>query len=325
MRLEHLGLLVSPKTGKPLELKIASQVGDRVERGFLTDNQNNEWEIVNFIPRFVSRKNYGSSFGTEWEAFPDILYMYDGYPQRFAKETKWPKNLEGELVLEAGCGAGPFTVEALKSGATVVSFDISTAVDVNYRLNGLNPNLLIVQASIEEMPFELNSMDRVFCFGVLQHTSNPRQNFHNLITKLRPGGSIATDIYLKPPFFAYLERAKYFWRKVLRNRFSNEKLTGLIHSYVKLVWPIISFIEITPFRKINRWFLFDNYKQRLPGMAAENYREFATLDIVDFLTPTYDYPEKLIGFKKWFLEEGLTEVDVHVGYNGLEGRAVKGA
>ena len=63
MRLEHLGLLVSPKTGKPLELKITSQVGDRVERGFLTDNQNNDWEIVNFIPRFVSRKNYGSSFG----------------------------------------------------------------------------------------------------------------------------------------------------------------------------------------------------------------------------------------------------------------------
>jgi SAM-dependent methyltransferase len=325
MRLKHLSLLTSPKTGMPLSLEVFSQIEDMVEHGLLKDDQGNVWKITDFIPRFVLDKNYGNSFGTEWEQFPDILYQYDGYPERFAKETKWPSNLKNELILEAGCGAGPFTAEALKRGATVVSFDISSAVDVNYGINGANTNLLIVQASIEEMPFSANSFDRVFCFGVLQHTSNPKQSLHNLISRLQPGGSIATDIYLKPPFFAYLERAKYFWRKILRKRFSNEKLNTLIPSYVKLSWPIVSFIEMTPLRKVNRWFLFDNYKQRLPGMLPEKYPEFATLDIVDFLTPTYDFPETLSGFKQWFLDESMIEVDVHIGYNGLEGRAIKKA
>jgi hypothetical protein len=97
----------------------------------------------------------------------------------------------------------------------------------------------------------------------------------------------------------------------------------MVKGYVRIFWPLVRVIEVTPFRRVNRLLLFDDYESRLPGMSPGKWREFATLDIIDFLTPAFDYPESLGSFKKWFIEEGLVEVDVHVGYNGLEGRAIK--
>jgi SAM-dependent methyltransferase len=323
MLIQHLKFLVSPITGSPLTLIAIDEVSGRVKSGQLIDDGGNEWRIVDFIPRFVLEVNYGDSFGNEWQLFPDILYQYDGYENRFREETRWPLELKSEIILEAGCGAGPFTTEVLKSSAMVISFDISSSVDINYKRNGNNPNLLIVQASIEQMPFLLKSFDRVFCFGVLQHTTNPRLSFNSLVKVLKSEGSIATDIYIKPPFRAFLENAKYFWRRVFSNRFSNEVLVRMVKGYVRIFWPLVRVIEVTPFRRVNRLLLFDDYESRLPGMSPGKWREFATLDIIDFLTPAFDYPESLESFKKWFIEEGLVEVDVHVGYNGLEGRAIK--
>ena len=82
------------------------------------------------------------------------------------------------------------------TGGTVVSFDYSGAVAANYRSNGSHENLL-VQASVYEMPFRLNYLDKAFCFGVLQHTPNPREAFISIVQQLRPGGRIAADVYAK--------------------------------------------------------------------------------------------------------------------------------
>ena len=38
------------------------------------------------------------------------------------------------------------------------------------------------------------------------------------------------------------------------------------------------------------------------------------------LSPQYDYPQSLRTMKKWFEEAKLKDIDVHYGYNGIEGR-----
>tara|TARA_B100000676_G_C17914223_1_gene751743 strand:- start:66 stop:194 length:129 start_codon:yes stop_codon:yes gene_type:complete len=40
--------------------------------------------------------------------------------------------------------------------------------------------VLIVQGDIYAMPFRQGSADRVFCFGVLQHTPEPQRSFNEL-------------------------------------------------------------------------------------------------------------------------------------------------
>lgn len=47
--------------------------------------------------------------------------------------TGWPTHLEGQVILEAGCGAGHFTQIALETAAE--SFRLSLAIEVAARDN----------------------------------------------------------------------------------------------------------------------------------------------------------------------------------------------
>jgi hypothetical protein len=58
-------------------------------------------------------------------------------------------------------------------------------------------------------------------------------------------------------------------------------------------------------------------------MDENRFQEFAVLDIFDFLSPAYDIPQTVDGFRHFFEEEGLVDIDVHPGYNGVEGRGCK--
>ena len=72
------------------------------------------------------------------------------------------------------------TEQAALTGATVASLDYSYAVEANFASNGHRGNVLIVQADMFAMPFQPDEFDKVFCFGVLQHTPDPRAAFDAL-------------------------------------------------------------------------------------------------------------------------------------------------
>jgi SAM-dependent methyltransferase len=99
--------------------------------------------------------------------------------------------------LEVGSGAGRFTQIVLDyTKANLYSIDYSDAVSANYRNNAHHGDRLhLFQASIYEMPFPDNSFDKVFCFGVLQHTPDFKKSVKSLIDKAKPGGEIAVDFY----------------------------------------------------------------------------------------------------------------------------------
>ena len=71
----------------------------------------------------------------------------------------------------------------------VISFDYSKAVEANFQSNGAHKNLLLIQASIYEMPFSDEIADKIFCFGVLQHTPNAKEAINALVKKLAGGGA----------------------------------------------------------------------------------------------------------------------------------------
>ncbi len=323
MRREHLDLLRSPETGGRLVLDARAVEGDRILEGVLRDETGTEFPITRGIPRFVPVSNYCDSFTVEWEKWPDILSSYSGYGERFEKETRWGNNLSGELILEAGCGSGAFSPHALATGATVLSLDYSSGVEAAAARSKDNPRHLVVQADIFRMPIAPKSFDRAFCFGVVQHTPDPKKALKSVVDAVKPGGSVAADIYIRPPDWALLEKAKYRWRNVVKSRDPAE-LHRKIVAYVRWVYPIARVLEKFNWgKKINRNILFDDYKSRLPGMNTAKYAEFAALDIFDFLSPAYDIPASEEEFRQWFVEFGLKDIDVHPGYNGIEGRGRK--
>lgn len=300
-------------------------VDGRVETGSLIDPDGREFAIRSFIPRFVDDQNYCDPFTVEWRLYPDILSSYTGHQERFEKETGWGQNLTGQIILEAGCGPGAFTRYALATGATVVSFDYSGSVDTGYAANGRNAKLLIIQADIFAMPLPDAFFDKVFCFGVLQHTPDPKSAFLKLVKKLKPGGEIVTDIYPSPPKrhpYTGILQSKYLVRRITAGR-DPERLHRWISGYVDLIWPLASLLMRSKRGlQISRRLLIDD-PRLLPGMAPSRYKEFAKLNLFDMLAPVYDIPATVEEFASWHHEARLENVSVGPGYNGVEGHGRK--
>ncbi len=331
MRPDHLHLLVCPQTKRPLEL-VDDSIGDggRVKAGTLREPvSGTAYPIVNYIPRFVSAENYAENFGFQWNHYSRTQYdEQSGSPvsqERFEKETKWPRNLPGETVLEVGCGSGRFTTHALQTGATVASFDFSNAVEANYASNGHCENLLLVQASVYDMPFRSDSFDKAFCLGVLQHTPDPSASFARIVDCLKPGGQIASDCYAKDVIH-WLLHPKYWVRPFIKNR-DNRKLLDSVKKYINILWPLARVVNRIPVlgRPINSRLLVPFYAEQFPTADDQTLKELSCLETFDMLSPVYDLPQSLKTFRRWHESCGLTDVDVHYGYNGLEGRATKPA
>lgn len=284
------------------------------------------YPILNGVPRFVELKNYADNFGFEWNRHARTQYdSYSGVnvsETRFFGETKWGRDLTGRVLLEVGCGSGRFTVHAAATGAMVVSFDYSAAVEANYASNGGTPNVLIVQADVYRLPFPKGFFDGVFCFGVLQHTPDVRKTFFLLSGYLKSGGRLVADVYRKFGGVKRVLKTKY-WVRSITKRLRPAVLYRLTRSYVNFMWPLSRYIHKLPYGKLLNWALFiADYRGVFP-LTEELLKEWAILDTFDMLSPRYDKPQTLAVFTRWFHEAGLRHIDVHYGYNGIEGRAEK--
>jgi SAM-dependent methyltransferase len=329
MKKTHLKYLVCPSCQGDLILQpTEAQTGDEIETGSLSCQVcKTEYAIINHVPRFVPLKNYADGFGLEW--LKHSRTQYDGTAginiseQRFFAETNWPRNLNGETILEIGSGSGRFTEQAAKTGATVVSFDYSHAVEANYASNGNKDNVLIIQASIYQMPFQKNFFDKIFCFGVLQHTPNPEQSTKLLPLYLKNSGLLAFDIYAKGRGIKVLWSTKYLARLVTA-RIAPDNLYEFCRHYINFIWPLSKLISKIPKlgRHLNWMLLVADYRGIL-NLPEKKLKEWAILDTFDMLSPKYDFPQNLPTIKKWLSEMPLKNIECSYGYNGIEARAQK--
>lgn len=330
MKEKFLYLLRCPATGRKLELKKEFEENGNIKEGILIEPvSGNKYPITNFIPRFAGSgcNDYSENFALEWTKHGTIQYdSVSGYPiseDRFHNETGWDKSLVGQLILEAGCGAGRFTEHALNTGATVISFDLSTGVDLSYKLNGARDNLLLLQADIYNLPFDKNLFDKIFCFGILQYTPNPRKALFSVITHLKSGGSIVADIYAKTFVHRFLSPKTFV--RLFTSRMNPEKLYPLTKKYIDIVWPLAKLIRKIPKigPSLNWGFLVADYSRILPGAQDRMLKEWAYLDTFNILSARFEFMETIKTFSQWYKEAGMIDINVHYGYNGIEGKARK--
>ncbi|OGV42657.1 MAG: hypothetical protein A2X46_05160 [Lentisphaerae bacterium GWF2_57_35] len=334
MKKAHIQYLVCPDCIAPLALVEAEySTSERVISGVLRCKIcNQDYPVVNSIPRFGPESNYAENFGFEW--LKHARTQYDEYSGRrdsslrFESETPWPSDLKGEMILEVGSGSGRFTAKAAQTGAMVISMDYSRAVEANYASNGHCDNVLIIQANLYKMPFPKASFDRLFCLGVLQHTPSVHEAFISLSPYLKPGKHIAIDCYCKRPgVLPWLLRAisaKYFVRHFIR-LMNPEKLYCWCERHTRRLWPLAQCINKIPMigPTINRRLLVVYYGDDYRDLSEEMLKEWGVLDLFDQLSPMYDSPQYLATIRKWFDEVGLEKTDVQYGYNGINGRGVK--
>jgi len=326
VRKEHLHYLACPCCGGEVTIAGVYSVNEgSIESGLLQcAHCQARFPIVRHIPRFVPLKNYAAGFGLQWNKHART--QYDSYSHtiisqtRFFEETHWPRQLPGSTILEVGSGSGRFTEQAAATGAMVVSLDYSNAVDANYASNGRKDNVFIVQGDIYALPFKADFFDRLFCIGVLQHTPDVKGAFSALPRYLKPGGSLVIDVYRRN--WMYLLTTHY-WLRPITKRLPPETLYRWVERYTNLMWPAARLIARLPKGNLINWALSIAYYGGQYPLSEEMLKEWAILDTFDDLAAYYRNPQNLETVKKWFTDAGLENIEVHYGYNGIEGRATK--
>lgn len=260
---------------------------------------------------------YAESFGDQWNRWRRVqLDSVTGKPlsrARLFEGTGWPEDLGGQQVLELGCGAGRFTEVLLDAGAEVWAVDASSAVDATRANLGEHERLHLAQADLFDLPFDEGAFDRVLCFGVLQHTPDPRRAF---LTASRFGGWLAADVYRKPP---YVDRwsAKTLWRP-LTTRLPRDLLRRVVEWYVPRWLPVDTRLARVP--KLGRFLTAVvpcwNYAGLYP-LDDDELVAWAVLDTFDALSPRYDEPQTLETVQGWVREAELADAQVRYGGNGI--------
>jgi len=155
-----------------------------------------------------------ASFGFEWTEFRgfgwddpifDLAYEEGVF---LRKSLLNPPDLDGQLVLDAGCGNGRYSYWAARHGQWVFGVDLGDAVDAAARNTAEFQNIQIVQGDIFGLPFAPSTFDIVFSIGVLMHTGDARTAFESLVPLVALGGSLSIHVYGKGnPLYETVDRS----------------------------------------------------------------------------------------------------------------------
>ncbi len=266
------------------------------------------------IPEVSHADTYGDytdSFGFQWNRFrkTQIDRFNSGIDisrLRFLSVTGWDEeNLRGNKILEVGSGAGRFTQIALETTeAEIFSVDSSDAVLANAQNNGPHPRLHIQKASVYELPFEPRSFDKVFCFGMLQHTPDPRKTVQCLVDMLKPGGELIIDFYPYKGWYTKIH-AKYMLRPFTRKMDPQQLLKWIENNIAWMirVYKALHKLKMGVFARFLP--LVDIYRVLPEGLSPLQEREWAILDTLDMLSPEFDKPQKSKDIIEWLKMSGV--------------------
>jgi ubiquinone/menaquinone biosynthesis C-methylase UbiE len=261
----------------------------------------------------VEEHNYTDNFGFQWNKFQKTQIDRETKTSSFSRDrffaaTNWDKeDLTGKDILEVGSGAGRFTQIVLDhTKGNLYSIDYSDAVSANHRNNAHHGDRLkLFQASIYDMPFLDKSFDKVFCFGVLQHTPDFKKSVQCLVQKAKIGGEVVVDFYPIKGWYTKIS-AKYMLRPFTK-KMSHEKLLKKIDRNANRLIRTYNFFDRLKLGMIAHRFLpMADINRTMPAnLSKEALREWVVLDTFDMFSPAYDNPQRVSTVEKWMRESGV--------------------
>ena len=284
-------------------------------------------EVIGGIPRFVKEGSYASLFGDQWKQYKKT--QLDSFTGASISTNRingclgeFKDKLEGKLVLEAGCGAGRFTEILLKKGATLVSSDLSSAVEVNIENFPVNDKHIVIQADINDMPYADESFDIVLCMGVIQHTPNPEETIRNLYALVKKGGALIIDHYTFNR--SRLFRLHYFYRMYYRKKPASVTIPAT-QKLVKKYLPLHKRFAHNKLMSVllNRISPVTSYYAAFPQLNDQQQEEWALLDTHDGLTDWFKHIRNKKQIRTCLEKLGAADIFCEYGGNGVEARCKK--
>ena len=240
--------------------------------------------------RAVDRSGHAEHLTTPVES--SLAYFEAVERDRYENYAPWMRRFlnfssyAGKKLLEVGVGQGTDLVQFAKAGADVSGIDITqrhlNLAARNFELRGLPANLQ--RAAAAAIPFEDDSFDVVYSFGVLHCTDNTVRCLSECHRVLKPGGELILAMYYKYSFFhAYT----IFVNGILRGKLRKLGYKGLM----SLIESGADGVRFAP--------LVKTYSRRQLRNILEDFRDVRFY--VRHLTPN-DFGRI---FDAWFLRPGL--------------------
>jgi len=256
-------------------------------KGESSENGNDAYDLrtkQNFSKEWDNHDIGGKTWGME---------LSDRIQWFFLDSIRIPKeDLNGKIMLDAGCGNGSQSVAYTRFGLEVIALDLSTGVEKGAAFrkvfkSGRSENVHFVQGDLQRPPLAAGSFDIIHSAGVLHHTPNTKNTFRALTPLLKENGT----------FYAWL------------------------YKYEKIVTPIVnSMRSITPrvpspvFAGIANaaampfiWFCWTINKLGIRKYETLNRRE-AVIAVHDIFGAPYAHYHDFEEVSRWFRLAGFGEI-----------------
>jgi SAM-dependent methyltransferase len=238
---------------------------------------------------------------------PEFIAQWRAHLAKVLGPAVEPGQIEGRLVLDAGCGFGRHIFTAAERGAEVVGMDLSGAVDIAFRNTQHLDRTHIVQTNLYRPPFRNGTFDIVWSFGVLHHLPDPREGFRVISRLARPdGGLVAIWVYgYQGMAFTYRLSHLRPIRRLVAGRSARTKVRAS-----QAIAATLSAAYWTPLRVLDR-LGFGRRIERLPLSEQVHHswssRVAAVHDRV--ATPITHYHDRA-ELEGWFEEIGMADIVV---------------
>ena len=226
---------------------------------------------------------YAEDFGFQWTQLYDD-YRHDRFKHlnQFMRLGVYPTELVGKSCLDVGCGVGRLSEICLGSADLVFGVDLSDAVTEAARLIS-TPSFVPIRASGDLIPLKDESIDFVFCWGVLHHTKDPAETLKDLWRVVKPGGSLAIWVYARDKV--------YLKRSLLAHYFSHLDEHEML-DVANVLANAAHALQLTSQQYLNMFASDLNF-------SLKNTKQYTRHILYDGLGPDYHY---LLDYR-WFVEQ----------------------
>ena len=196
------------------------------------------------------------------------------------------KEHANKSVLEIGLGLGTDILQFAKNGSEVFGIDLTqnsvSTVEKRFAMNGLKGEFKV--ASFKEIPYEDNTFDVVYSFGVLHHSPFMADGIEEVRRVLKPGGKAIIMLYHKG--FKYYIR-KLFFEGVIKLKYFKYDSQEIINKVTEDFGDSPCTLVVSR-NQVND--LFSNYSSvSSTGHRIDDYLKFGSF----FFSPTYCLPSFL--------------------------------
>jgi len=173
--------------------------------------KNYEWWEQNPMTYDWERTLHLQPGTREWFEEIDRRFLESAYFARSADGNPFgrflrPNQIAGKKVLEVGCGMGTHASLLARAEADLTAIDLTDRAVATTRrrfeLFGLPGQ--IEQADAEHLPFDDDSFDVVWSWGVIHHSSRTEKCVAEIARVLRDGGRLLLMVYYRPSLVYYL-------------------------------------------------------------------------------------------------------------------------